>query len=119
MRRLAIVMRGAALVVCLGAFALWAALFLEHLTWFGLGSPPPARLWLAQFAHALVAVGLLAAVWRRAIGAALTAAALLAFLALAGWPRATGLVALTLAPFVLFGLSNVVHRSTRLLPLPR
>jgi hypothetical protein len=104
------VLRGAAAVLSLGASALWAAFFIEHLAWFTTGNPPPPRVWLAQFAHLLVAVGLIAVIWRRAVGVALTAAALMSFFALAGWPRATWLVVLTLAPLALFALADAMRR---------
>jgi hypothetical protein len=64
-------LRGTAAVMSLAACGRWAALFLEHLAWFITGTPPPLSVWLAQVAHLLVVVGLLAAMWRRPIGVAL------------------------------------------------
>jgi hypothetical protein len=102
-----IVLRGAAATLSVAACTLWAAFFVEHLTWFTTASPP-RRVWLAELSSLVVAAGLLAAIWRRAMGVAMTAAALVSFFALADWPRAFSLVALTLSPFALFALSDAL-----------
>jgi hypothetical protein len=69
-------------ILALGLFMLWGAFFLEHVQeWFmhPFQESPPIWIWLAQFAHLAILVGLVA-LWRWPIGGSLlTIVAALAF----------------------------------------
>jgi hypothetical protein len=60
-------------ILALGLFIFWGAFFLEHVEeWFmhPFQESPPIWVWLAQFAHLAILVGL-AALWRWPVGGSL------------------------------------------------
>jgi hypothetical protein len=81
----ALVWIGRALAVFV--FLFWGAFFVEHLTeWFAspFTNPPPAKVWLGQFLHLLILVGLLVTLRWEKMGCLLVMVAGLLFFPRAG-----------------------------------
>ena len=75
-------LRWLARILAIGLFVFWGAFFLAHLQeWFfgDSGDLPPPRVWVGQFFHLLMLIGLAILVWRPAVGAWIPLATTAAF----------------------------------------
>jgi hypothetical protein len=97
------VLRWTARIWGTGAALVWGAFFVEHLSWFSVGSAmPPLYVWLMQALHLAMVAGLLAA-WRyERVGGAIALVASVAFFASVGGARFWPLVTTTAPPALLF-----------------
>lgn len=81
-------LRWLARILAIGLFVFWGAFFVAHLQeWFfhESGAQPPVKVWIGQFLHLLMLVGLGSLLWRPALGAWLTIATTTAFFAWIGF----------------------------------
>lgn len=88
--------------VSVAMFMLWAAFFVEHLSWFVHSPLPPLRIWWAQGAHLLILAGLLAGLRWPLLGSALVVAGVGGFYLSADRPSAYAFFLITIAPAVLY-----------------
>lgn len=103
-------LRWLARILAIGLFVFWGAFFVAHLReWFfhESGALPPVKVWIAQFLHLLMLIGLAILVWRPAVGSWATLATTAAFFAWIGYSGELYLPLLNAIPAL---MELVTHR---------
>jgi hypothetical protein len=97
-------------VLAAALIAFWGVFFFADLDWFAARPLPPPRIWMAEFAHLALLVGLtLSAVGVFLRGSLIAVASLVVFFLAAGWPGVPWLFWITITPAALFAAAHFAH----------
>jgi hypothetical protein len=102
-QKVVIIVRWVARIAGAGLFALWGVFFIEHLAYFvDIGDMPPLDVWVAQFAHLVLLLGLLIALKWEAVGSGLIVLGAAVFFALTAGANFLSCFLLTITPALLY-----------------